>query len=587
MSAANYPIVQTGTVTYGHVAQWVTDGVVKDGGTATNGTLTEVGITKNGGIAVGVNSLPITSVAGYSQLGYGIDSSGKATFYANSYGGAPACSVFFNINGIVYPFPGAGGGDVIGPGPVTAGDLVSFNGGSGSLIQDSGISVAQVTDLYTNSVLVVPSIAVLRAATSSTFFQGQCYVEGWSSKADGGEGTFIYVPSDTTSADNGGTIIVDSSGRRWHRQFAADGPVSLLWFGGDTVSDYSPLLTAALAASPNIFLPAGVLPFASSVAYTFPNNTASLRMIGSGTTLNWATAENGLTINFLGPLNSIQIRDMTLTTGLAPATGAAITLNQAAALGSRNAANQSDFTNVNVRGSDGPNGANYWQVGIQNNGVSCINFTNFRLDGISGSAFQTVGSGVVLVGTASIIPVIFNFVGCQFNYIGTGIVYGAYVQGVTVSQCNFVGGSVGIGSPSSASGTVLSELSVVASQFNCASYGIQTITAIAGTNVSSSYFFVSASGAVGIFLEQTLVFSLVGNSFNGPTPTPEGAGIQIGTNPASLPGAITGNSFFRLGAGVVLTSGSSLVNVQSNAYASNTTNVANTGTSNTVGGGSP
>lgn len=47
--------------------------------------------------------------------------------------------------------------------------------------------------------------------------------------ATGIAGFFYYDNTDTSSADNGGTIIVSSNGRRWKRLF--DGPVSVKWFG--------------------------------------------------------------------------------------------------------------------------------------------------------------------------------------------------------------------------------------------------------------------------------------------------------------------------------------------------------------------
>jgi hypothetical protein len=85
-------------------------------------------------------------------------------------------------------------------------------------------------------------------------------------------GFFARSATDVTSADNGGTIIVDGSGRRWLRLYS--GAVNVIWFGaaGDGVTDD----TAALQAWANYlrdsrspgFLPAGqflftqlVLPF--------------------------------------------------------------------------------------------------------------------------------------------------------------------------------------------------------------------------------------------------------------------------------------------------------------------------------------
>ena len=46
---ATTPIQQSGNVTPGHPGAWTTNGVMQDGGSATNGFLKELGITKNGG----------------------------------------------------------------------------------------------------------------------------------------------------------------------------------------------------------------------------------------------------------------------------------------------------------------------------------------------------------------------------------------------------------------------------------------------------------------------------------------------------------------------------------------------------------
>lgn len=54
-------------------------------------------------------------------------------------------------------------------------------------------------------------------------------VRGVESIFDGGAGVFRVDASDTTTADNGGTVLVDASGRRWKRQFK--GQAYLAWFG--------------------------------------------------------------------------------------------------------------------------------------------------------------------------------------------------------------------------------------------------------------------------------------------------------------------------------------------------------------------
>lgn len=74
-------------------------------------------------------------------------------------------------------------------------------------------------------------------------------------------GFFEYDSSDTTSADNGGTIIVSSDGRRWKRQYS--GLPSVAWWGakadwnGTTGTDNTAALQAAHNAYAVLFYPEG------------------------------------------------------------------------------------------------------------------------------------------------------------------------------------------------------------------------------------------------------------------------------------------------------------------------------------------
>lgn len=75
---------------------------------------------------------------------------------------------------------------------------------------------------------IVMSIAGLRANTQVG--SGQVTVAAYIVGGIVGGGLFIYNSSDTTSADNGGTIIVDAAGNRWYREFSGS-EVDVGWFG--------------------------------------------------------------------------------------------------------------------------------------------------------------------------------------------------------------------------------------------------------------------------------------------------------------------------------------------------------------------
>jgi hypothetical protein len=72
----------------------------------------------------------------------------------------------------------------------------------------------------------IESIAALRLLTGTTTATQLLLL--WNHVAGDGGGTFRYDSTDTTTADNGGTIIVDAAGRRWKRQYS--GALKISWF---------------------------------------------------------------------------------------------------------------------------------------------------------------------------------------------------------------------------------------------------------------------------------------------------------------------------------------------------------------------
>lgn len=74
------------------------------------------------------------------------------------------------------------------------------------------------------------------------------YVRGVANTFDGGAGVFRVDVADTTTADNGGTVIVDAAGRRWKREFS--GAVASSWFEGiNSAVDASAAVIKSLSAA--------------------------------------------------------------------------------------------------------------------------------------------------------------------------------------------------------------------------------------------------------------------------------------------------------------------------------------------------
>jgi len=117
---------------------------------------------------------------------------------------------------------------------------------------------AALVEIYTQDNLApvlsgaLPEIASYASLRAYTGPITAYYVRGVATLFDGGAGVFRVDSADTTSADNGGTILVDAAGRRWRREFS--GAVNVLWFGADRsgVTDSAAKVQAALEVATTI-----------------------------------------------------------------------------------------------------------------------------------------------------------------------------------------------------------------------------------------------------------------------------------------------------------------------------------------------
>lgn len=358
--------------------------------------------------------------------------------------------------------------------------------------------------------------------------------------------------------------------------------LSILDFGGNNTdsANNDSAWTAVINAQSSsnqicVYFPKGFYAFSGQATYTFPNALTSIMIKGDGpeiTNLYWPNS-SGIIINSssIQGQNSTHVRDMTLLTGHA-GSNTGLFFNNQGTSGGPSPQVQSDVTNVELRGADGFSQTDYWGFAFSVTSWSQVNVSGMYVSG--GGNFS--GIGIALASANPPNGIVYNISNSTFNFVGTGISYGNNIQGVTVHQCNF-DTNIGISVPGGESG--LDQLVVTASQFGInsgANSGINVQSNVANIQLIGNLFIVPGN-STGVVLNNTSIFSLVGNSFN------EGAGATTinGLSVANTtgPGVVTGNIFDGMvgGSGIALFSTAHGVNVQSNVYSGNSTNVSNGG----------
>ena len=119
-------------------------------------------------------------------------------------------------------------------------------------LSDVASTAASVGNLGTT--LVVNSISALRAVSKIT--NANVFVSGYYAEGDGGGGAYVYNAA-SSATDNGGTIIVATDGGRWYLAYTTMPSVKQFGAYGNGSTDDAAAINAALAASSDIYFPAG------------------------------------------------------------------------------------------------------------------------------------------------------------------------------------------------------------------------------------------------------------------------------------------------------------------------------------------
>lgn len=170
---------------------------------------------------------------------------------------------------------GTTGADMIGTPDGTVQDILDRFGDPANPLYGAGM-IARAGQ-------VVPSIAALRALdqTANSKF---AFVTGYYAQGDGGGGEYYLDAADTTSADNGGTVIIATDTARW--KLLAKDRVTAEQFGavGNGVVDDTPALgnfITALKAQPSLEGTLGAKTYIVSSALPVIN-VSGVRLTGTG-----------------------------------------------------------------------------------------------------------------------------------------------------------------------------------------------------------------------------------------------------------------------------------------------------------------
>jgi hypothetical protein len=454
------------------------------------------------------------------------------------------------------------------------------------------------------------AVATLPASSSTQTGATMTFIGGGTGGTIKGAGTDNITSARTTIANTfpvevGQTVIVtNEGGGNWYVASIGNQPASnncqnVMDFGADPTNSVNndSAFTRALAAAPTnqkcLYFPTGTYKFGAQISVAqVAGQSLTIRGDGANqTSLTWPS--NGgiyLSASTGSQSNVFHLEHLSLLAGTAGSTG-----NAAFTAQNTNTSTQpvpvelSTIDDVSIHGADGYVATDYWRYGVLLSNWSNVNVTGLNINGGGGggdlSGYTAQGIGVYLTASAPPYGVVYNFTDCEINYLQYGIEYGENIQGVTVAQSNFTGGKVGIFAPYTNSSTT--QLTVTSSQFNESDYGILDQQGIASTMIENNLFIipVPSSSNAAISLQRVYEAAVSGNVFEGLGKTNTN-GLVVGTK-VGPGGVVTGNVFDGLNAAVVLGSGSGNMNVQSNVYSNNTSTVINSGSGNTVGGGSP
>lgn len=264
----------------------------------------------------------------------------------------------------------------------------------------------------------VLTIAQLRALSKATYTRA--YVEGYYAAGDGGGGAYWLDAADTTSADNGGTVIVATDGGRW--KLSTQDVVNLKQFGArfDGTTDDTARIQAALNSGlTKLEMPAGTAVVSANL--NLPGSM-DFALSGQGpavTMLKFTSGGIRSVMSGFSLARTLHLQGFTLAANQAG--GTAIDLSRSGA------AIESAITlrDIDLAGADGVHAsAKYWGSGVTISGLRFIRLDNLKFWGRANNANLKSSQAGISIAAAVGDP--------QVNVIASGVSITSFNRGVSL-----------------------------------------------------------------------------------------------------------------------------------------------------------
>lgn len=172
------------------------------------------------------------------------------------------------------------------------------------------------TQFQLPSIAALRSLSLLNDATATTYSVQQYCTAGQgtcTATNNKGGGIFNFNPSDTTTADNGCTIFVDTADRRWYRLYSGLLNAQACGAQGDGSTDDTTAIQAALALG-GVYLPGTSAYYKVSATLTMSRTGQQLRGESEYSTTIKSTSASAPLILFstTSPITGLTVANMTL-----------------------------------------------------------------------------------------------------------------------------------------------------------------------------------------------------------------------------------------------------------------------------------